>query len=224
MGPVSRIRDALSVPRFEAYRVDSTTTDQECLARYMWNSALCESLYPTIQHLEVALRNSIHDACTEVFGSEFWFDDPTLISDTTTLRIIANAKAALTRAHKPIEGGRVVAGLHFGFWRQLFFNKYEITLWRKIIKAVFPYAPPAAQQRTVVGPMVHRAKELRNRVFHHEPVLHWADLREQHQELHTVIRWVSPPLATVANTSDRFPEVYGRDPLRLVATLDDLPI
>jgi hypothetical protein len=221
---VPRLRDALSEPRFEAYRTSATTTDLECLARYVWNTALCEALYPTVQHLEVALRNAIHDACTVEFGTEFWFDDPTLIDDGKTLSIIAHAKAGLSRAGKPIEAGRVIAELHFGFWRQLFFNKYEKKLWRKIIKEVFPFAPPAAQQRSALGPMVHRAKELRNRVFHHEPIFHWADLREQHQDLHAVIGWISPPLAAVATETDRFLQVFATDPNHFVTSLHDLSI
>ena len=72
--------------------------------------------------------------------------------------------------------------------------------------------------------MVHRAKELRNRIFHHEPICHRADLREQHQDMHSVIGWTSPPLATVAKATDRFLEVFDTDPSHYVASLHDLPI
>ncbi len=205
------LRDALSRPRFEAYRGSAASTDLECLTRYVWNVALCEALYPTIQHLEVALRNAIHGACTREFGSELWFDIPSIIDDPMTLRIIADAKGKLTRTSKPIEGGRVVAELHFGFWRQLFYAKYETKLWRRIVKDVFPHAPPENQQRSKIGPKVHNAKELRNRVFHHEPVFHWANLRDHHREMHTLITWISPELAALAAVTDRFPEVSVMD-------------
>jgi hypothetical protein len=49
----------LSVERFQRY-----SKGQEGLvpplARYLWNVRLCEALYPTLNCVEIGIRNSIH--------------------------------------------------------------------------------------------------------------------------------------------------------------------
>jgi hypothetical protein len=205
------LRAALSSSRFEAYRTNPGDDDIECLKRYVWNVALSEALYPTLQYLEIALRNGIHQAATTHFGTEYWFDVPTLITDPTTLKIISGAKGNLTKAGKPIEAGRVVAELHFGFWRQLFFNEYEKRLWRHIIKDVFPHAPKSQRQRAILGPRIHNAKELRNRIFHHEPVWKFQGLQQRHVEVLETISWINRPMEELARVTDRFSTAYEMD-------------
>lgn len=36
-----------------------------------------------------------------------------------------------------------------------------------------------------------RIRDLRNRVFHHERILHWNDLDQQHAEILEAIYWIS---------------------------------
>lgn len=212
------VRDALSIERFEAYRVQPSDGDAACVRRYVWNVALCEALYPCLHYLEIALRNGIHGAATDAFGTAFWFDDPDIIGDRRTRRIIANAKQDLRRARKPLDAGRVVAELRFGFWRHLFYDQFEQTLWRPIIKNVFVDAPRSMRKRSALAPRIHEAKELRNRVFHHEPIWYWQDLLEQHQRMCETMSWISEPLADLLTAHDRFAEVWEWD----LASLDPL--
>lgn len=207
---MTTLREAISNSRLEGYRRSAKESDHKCLERYVWNVALSESLYPTLQYLEVALRNSIHGAATNHFNSDFWFDNPAVISNSKTLRIVSSAKGTLSKAYKPIESDRVVAELHFGFWSALFYSEYEKKLWRQIIKEVFPNAPRRARQRSIVGPKIDRAKKLRNRISHHEPIWHWNDLEDQHGEIVEVIGWISQPLRELAELCDRFPEVRNQ--------------
>ena len=208
---MTNIKKALSIPRFEGYRRTPTEPDIECMKRYVWNVALSEALYPTIQFLEIALRNSIHDAATSAFNNDFWFDNPKVISNPKTLRIISGAKGALAKAHKPIESGRVVAELDFGFWRALFYNEYERKLWRQIIGDVFPNAPRRQRQRRLISPRVEKVRDLRNRISHHEPIWHWSDLENRHQEMLETIEWINTPLRELVEICDRFDEVYSMD-------------
>jgi hypothetical protein len=203
---MTTLRAIISTPRFEGYRLSPTDSDLLCLERYVWNIALGEALYPTLQYLEIALRNSIHNAASATFNNDFWFDMPSIISDKTTRRIISDAKSKISRVGKPVTSGRVVAGLHFGFWRALFYNQYEKTLWRPIIKDVFPYAPKNLRQRVAITPRIHQAKELRNRIFHHEPIWQWK-LSDVHDELLETIGWINQPLKDLAELYDRFPQV-----------------
>lgn len=203
---MTTLRNIISTPRFEGYRVSSTDSDLLCLERYVWNIALGEALYPTLQYLEIALRNSIHNAASTNFNNDFWFDMPSIISDTTTRRIISDAKRKITKAGKPVTSGRVIAELHFGFWRALFYNQYEKNLWRPIIKDVFPNAPKNMRQRVAVTPRIHQAKELRNRIFHHEPIWQWK-LTDIHDEMLETISWINQPLKDLTELYDRFPQV-----------------
>jgi hypothetical protein len=205
------IKQMVSNSRFEGYRRSPSDPDLECLKRYVWNVALSESLYPSLQFLEIALRNSIHNAATAYFKNDLWFDDPNIVSNYKTQNIIRTAKGELSKAGKPTESGRVVAELSFGFWRALFYNEYENKLWRHIIKDVFPNAPRIQRQRTTLGARIHEAKELRNRTFHYEPIWHWADLQKRHADILETIEWIDSPLKSLADACDNFPNVYNMD-------------
>ena len=68
------LRIAISDGRVEPYRRVLPQSDTTAYANYAWNVALCESIYPTLNGFEIALRNSIHSAATNRFGSEYWFN------------------------------------------------------------------------------------------------------------------------------------------------------
>ena len=117
-----------------------------------------------------------------------------------------------------------MAELHFGFWRHLFYARYEKILWRPIIKDVFPHAPKSMRTRSALGPRIHEAKELRNRVFHHEPIWHWHDLVAQHHRILETVGWISPPFAELAALSDRFDDVHTMNLTQLEQHLRRLDI
>ena len=64
---------ALSPERLAPYQRDNAD-EVTALARYLWNTALCEALYPSLQHVEIALRNSLHRTLSNHFGTDMWFD------------------------------------------------------------------------------------------------------------------------------------------------------
>ena len=47
-------------------------------------------------------------------------------------------------------------------------------------------------------------RELRNRVFHHERILHWKDLDVRHAAMLETIGWISPELEELTLKLDRF--------------------
>lgn len=133
----SLLREGISHERLEAYRRDSNEADIELMARYLWNIALCESLYPVLQNLEITLRNSIHQSATTYFKNNFWFDNPAILN-TQQQSSVAEAKDKLRRCGKTISDGRVIAELTFGFWTSLFNLYYEQILWTHLLKLTFP--------------------------------------------------------------------------------------
>lgn len=65
--------------------------------------------------------------------------------------------------------GKVVAELTLYFWKRLFGPDYEQTLWRTTLKKTFPNK---GLSRAAVAVQLEHLYQARNRLAHHEPVLH----------------------------------------------------
>lgn len=200
---VSRV---LSVERLESYAADGADTTV-MMARYLLNLALCESLYSPLQLCEVALRNSLHLHLTHLCGREDWFDARAefLLTEWAQAEV-AKAKEKISRTSRPVTPGRIVAELQLGFWTSLFEAHYEqrtrFLPWG--IKAVFPHLPKSGHKRKALKAKLEEVRSLRNRVFHHERIVHWTDLEAKHASILQVIGWVSPELHEMARSLDRF--------------------
>lgn len=207
---------ALASERLDAYRRDGVAP-LTTLARYLWNMALCESLYSPLQMAEIALRNALHRGLVARFGSEAWFDDLAcwnFLSDTQRSQI-DGAKKTLEREEKPITAGRVVAELTFGFWTAFFNKKFaQNSIVIQLASDAFHAAPKPERDLRKLNKRWVRIRELRNRVFHHERIIHWNDLNQQHEQMLETIHWLSPDLAEMAVVLDRFSEIrqQGLDP------------
>ena len=65
----SKLKRVLSSERLAAYRQRTQGNDDlNLFCHYVWNIALSESLYPSLQALEVILRNTIHHAACGSFA------------------------------------------------------------------------------------------------------------------------------------------------------------
>lgn len=178
------------------------------VSNYVWNMVLSESLYPTLQTLEVVLRNAIHNSARNYFRNDYWFDDQNIISHRNAIHDLQIAKRRLTEEGKLHEAQRIIAVLTFGFWNNLFNNCYEQTLWRPLIKDIFPHMPKRIRTRKYLSPRIHESRLLRNRVFHHEPIWHWQNLAQQHDQILEIISWVEPMMYELVILIDEFPSVY----------------
>lgn len=199
---------ALAADRLDAYRRPGDADGLDAVARYLWNVALSEALYPPLDALEVGLRNNLYDEIAAVYGPS-WFTRPGLLRPTET-QSVSEALATLSRQRKPLTAGRVVAELTFGFWTSLCDRAYERPLWQPLWqrRTVLPHLARRHRTRHVVSAHLNRIRLLRNRVFHYEPVWHWHDLPQRHQDILAAIGWVSPVLAATVTPLDRFPSVY----------------
>jgi len=201
---------ALSHERLTAYQNRVTGNGQlNLFSHYAWNMALSESLYPTLQALEITLRNAIYDAARDHFKRDDWFDDRAIIHYYFNTQSIAKAKETLQRKRKPLDPGRIIAELTFGFWTSLFDKRYEQMLWHKIIKNTFPHMPKTDRTRQNLSQRFNKIRNLRNRVFHHEPIWYWRDLQQQHQDILEALGWISPEMRELVLTVDRFDDVYN---------------
>ncbi|MCK6412572.1 MAG: hypothetical protein L6Q55_09150 [Azonexus sp.] len=199
----------MSTERLSAYAAspeEIETTPKLVLSRYLLNMALCESLYPALQTCEIALRNAIHTYLTTTLRREDWFDAPSFQLTPWAQLEVRKAKDKIAKSGKVVTAGRVVAELQFGFWTSLFEAHYEqkTAFLPRGIKAVFPHLPKSLHKRKERKGDLERVRTLRNRVFHHERIVHWTDLEAQHDLIVQIIGWISPPLQHITAALDRF--------------------
>jgi hypothetical protein len=201
----AKVISCLSIERMSSFG-DVTNESKTVLARYLLNIALCESLYSSLQFCEVALRNTIHSDLTKRFESENWYDSPHFTLTPWATAEIAKAKDKINRSRKKMTSGKIVAELQFGFWTSFFEDHYEryTTFMPSGIKTVFPYLPKSQHNRKDIKAKLETIRTLRNRVFHHERIVHWKDLDVQHQEILDVISWINPELLHLAEHLDTY--------------------
>ncbi|MGH2410757.1 MAG: hypothetical protein ACRDGS_10365 [Chloroflexota bacterium] len=225
------LQPSLSRDRIAAYRLPGDS-DGDVLARYLWNIRLSESLYPVLQALEVALRNSINTAFAQGSGRQDWYDSTRgqFCLDQRQRQEVADAKATLTKNRKPHRPGRVVAELRFGFWTSLFNVAYQTggkrgtRLWPQLLPAVVPSMPRRKRTRATISMTLNDVRTLRNRVFHYEPIWSMIELQRQHAEILDLIGWMNEDLLATIVLIDRFPGVsanglgQGRTALRQIMT------
>jgi hypothetical protein len=204
----SKLEAKLSPARMAVYNADGRGP---CiaLARYLLNAALSEALYSPLQLCEVALRNSIHTELTRLLGRTDWYDDPGFPMTVWGGNEILKAKGKLTKHGKRVIPDSVVAELTFGFWPSLFEDHYErhTAFMPGGIRKVFPHLQKSKHNRKALKAELEKIRDLRNRIFHHERIVHLRDLNAKHQLILDVISWVSPELRKMADVFDRFTPV-----------------
>jgi hypothetical protein len=145
------------------------------IVNYLWNTALSEALYPSLQGLEVTLRKSLHGALSRRYGTPAWYDYPECLELLEQQKIIeAKIEIPNRKGRTGITLGRVVAQLSFGFWPRLLNNPYEPHLWSPdryaMIRAVFPNIARYMRSRGTIFKRYDGMRQLRNRVLHFEPI------------------------------------------------------
>jgi len=199
-----QIECILHTERIDAYRQDGADA-KLTLARYCLNMALSEALYPSLQFAEIALRNKIHHALTVRCGTDAWYDLPRARLTGWQQDRVNDAKNSLRQLGKPTTPGRIVAELNFGFWTGFFNNSHARTgIGSYLSRNAFPYAPAPEQYQAKLDRRWKDIRDLRNRVFHHERILHWRDLDARHQAILEIVSWISPELHELAKSLDRF--------------------
>ena len=198
-----------SPQRLEAYRRVGDD-DLETLTRYVWNISLCEAFYPTLQNMEIGLRNGLNQSLTAHFGDPLWFQRTPSVLDGRGQRAITEAEQNLLRQQRPVEPGRVVAELNFGFWTSLFATRYERVFWNRpaIYRTAFPNLPTRQRTRSVLARRFNDVRLFRNRVFHHEPILYARPLHN-HTLIVEAMDWLNPTLQEINQSINRFSEVHS---------------
>lgn len=180
----------------------------QAIQLYLWNVALCESLYPLLNLSEVTLRNRFHHELSIKYKRADWYECGWL--DSREQSNVSAAKQKLQAHRKLLTEGNIVAELTFGFWTSLLDVRYERSkeLWPSLAPIVFRSAPRRLRTRKDQSRYAAQLRILRNRVFHHEPIWHWPNLPDIVRESEMWLMWLSPDVARLHGLLDRFHNVY----------------
>lgn len=110
----SELEAAFAPERLAPYLNHLGGDRDRAVALYLWNIALCESLYPLLNLSEITLRNRFHQVLSQHFQRQDWYDDAWL--DQRDASKVLEAKQKIARHRLSPTPGRVVAELTFGFW------------------------------------------------------------------------------------------------------------
>lgn len=222
------IESAISPARLHRYR-SATDNELGTVVNYFWNMALSEALYCSLNAVEIALRNSIHQTLTAHFGGPAWYDQKGLL-DQRQVDGVAAVKERIRRDREPVTPDRIVSELSFGFWVIILSRNYDIRLWQgqhaAPLRQAFPRVPRRQRQRQTIHQHYNAIRELRNRVFHHEPLFDDRVLGRRHLDIYRGIGWINPGLLAWVEGVDRFPIVLATGRGEVQSTLRrhlDLP-
>lgn len=199
---LNEIERMLSADRLRPYQVSVGGNTELAVRLYEQNNLLAESLYGVLQGLEVSLRNTMHAQLAADFGRPEWFD--ILKLEPEQVAMLRKAKDSLAREGKPLDAGRIVAELSFGFWTGLTGPRYDV-LWRDHLVKIFPRRPV---QRVEVQKRLSSIRKLRNRIAHHEPILFSGRLHKYANQIFDTISWMSPITARWVRSNSSFDERF----------------
>ncbi|MBR1714310.1 MAG: Abi family protein [Treponema sp.] len=200
------LKKSISEERLAVYRADGVD-DTTAIARYIYNIALCKSLYPLINIFEVTLRNSIDKALEKYFNQPDW--NNVIHLNQTELMMINDAMLKIKRQGKKYSHGRLIAELTLGFWVALMGRKYNNQGFQfAVIKNCLHGCPSNQKSSGVIQKNLSEIRFLRNRIAHHERISHWKDLKQKHDLLLDFIKWLNPDMYTIASEKDTFNDIY----------------
>ena len=157
---------------------------ERALRMYELNTRISAAFYGPLQGLEILVRNDMNLQLQAAFG-ENWHD-------LSTIRL---QQTQVNDVHKTIDGidhadptnGAVVAQLPFAFWVGLLGPKNENEIWRKALYKSFRNRPRGTE-RKIVHNALDSIRRLRNRIAHHEKILH-RDLPANHATIMEIAGW-----------------------------------
>lgn len=199
----------LSVPRLSTY-TDACGGDMKlALELYQWNLEVSGTLFTSIHYFEVALRNSMDSQLAKTFGTPQtpWYDQESIGLNGGTRGKLSSAKRTIADTGRPIAPGRVVAELALGFWWSLLADGYNRSLWGPALKNAFTNA-----RRETLHTEINAIRLLRNRIAHHEPLIHH-DLGAEYTRILDTAERITPRLAWWIDATSSLPSVLARRPM-----------
>jgi hypothetical protein len=191
--------NTMSEVRFSTYLRAAGHDQARAKDLYLWNARLGAAFHIAIQAVEVSLRNRINHALMAEFGQEWWGAPsflrelpPHMVRDLETV------------------GHQMVASLSFGFWVGMLHKRFNPRIWTRQTRNCFPELPGSVGRDEL-----HRNAELiarlRNRISHHEPLLH-ADGLKHYGLISQYLGWICSHTKAWAMVHCEVPRVVRQKP------------
>ncbi|OPA86989.1 hypothetical protein BFW88_19865 [Pseudomonas fluorescens] len=196
----------LSTPRMSRYLKGHRGNQDHAAAAYVHNMRIAESLVSIFHVLEVSLRNGIQREMVREYQRDDWYEVFRTSTNAELLSSYQKVDAARTALQKRgVNPGpdEITAELSFGFWTSLF-NRRAFPDVSKPLMKVFFYCPKNTKKAHVIRSRLNNARDLRNRCFHHEPLL-WQPLFSLHRDITEIVQWIDPGLCVWIKGHDRLP-------------------
>ncbi|MGE6741031.1 Abi family protein [Allorhizobium pseudoryzae] len=202
---VTIIVSTIGQERLTAY-LASTPSLRDALQLYQTNGRLAKHIHEVMGGFEIALRNRISASIANHYGREDWYRCRAFVQNLNTERRsnIRDIRERLKTQKQEERAGRIIAGLSLHFWISLHENKYRDSLWTPHLHRVWPKGENLKQ----VHKDLLKARDLRNRIAHHEPIFQ--------------ARWHDRIEAVWLRFEQLAPEMAGWYEFRLSRTIDAL--
>jgi hypothetical protein len=210
-GESAAIVAAISRDRFNTYLHAAGYDQARAFRLYLWNARLGEAFHTPIQAVEVALRNGINLALSNVYTPNWWdcknlFD---LLDEERKGDLVTVLKRIRNRGLE-MYTGQIVAGLSFGFWVGILDGRYNPPIWGGQLRVGFPHLPQGRGRKSFHD-SVRKVATLRNRISHHEPLI-GRDTLADFSTLMTLLEWISPAKASWIRPHSRVSEIVRERP------------
>lgn len=208
---IDQLRPTISADRLGTYLTAAGFKEDRALRLYIWNAHVGEAFHLPIQATEVGLRNRINAALVTEFGADWWQDAKFLsLGDRERKADIETARRRISNRGATLCTAQIVATLSFGFWIGLLQPRYNPDVWSKHLRASFP-SLPADKSRYDLADAAKRVADLRNRIWHHEPVFRM-DLSEEYAAVRQLLSWICPVKEGWVRPECRVPALLRQKP------------
>lgn len=210
---VNAFVETVSKARLSRYLQQSGGDIRQALRLYHWNSQLSQALYLPLQSWEISLRNKLNAFFIFKYSARWPYDS------RAKRNFIGGDRAKLDEAIKRQEdasGGtattdEIVADLSAGFWVSQLGASYAAQYgWKHNIKwRVFPN--DHSIDRDAADAICTDLLDLRNRVAHHEPILH-LPLDLLRADLDKVLKGMCTATAAYMASACSFSDIWNNPP------------
>lgn len=188
---IDQLRPTISSDRLGTYLTAAGFNQDRALRLYVWNAHVGEAFHLPIQGTEVGLRNRINSALIAEFGPDWWKEERFLrLADRERKQDIEAATRRIKNRGTPLCTAQIVATLSFGFWVGMLQARYNPELWTKHLRSSFPNLPIDKTRYDLAGE-AKRVADLRNRIWHHEPIFRM-NLSHEYAAVLTLLHWICP--------------------------------
>lgn len=211
---IKAFRKTISEARFSRYLKMADGDAEHALELYHWNAKLSQSLYLPLQMWEISLRNKLNNFLIWKSNSKWPYDSRVVrnLKSNEVRRLQATiSREAQRRKVGIVPTDAIVADLSAGFWVALLTKGYDVPFaWRYNLARIFPNDP--SPDRQAISSSCDQLLDLRNRIAHHEPILHLplADLRSSAEGL---ISAMCSSALQYSNSACTFANVWAARPL-----------